>query len=246
MEINDWYSAFRCYPYNTNYPKQSFPFYVQIKHRSTVHTILIVTPPIPATHQNTQLGIDRPCIQSCSQKFCCYFCVCGFCCWFCFFLKQKSICYFTYKYSTTLCTEQMFLVHMSKIYLKKISNFLEAKSNYILRTLENPSYLEVHVQVQETSHNPPFQSPSEAIQWHVPWQPACSSTRSQQWGSSDPLKYNNAKCTAQITVFLLVQTNMERHLSHQLPEVFRTWLWSNESEGKSHLYTSLLTPHNCC
>lgn len=53
---------------NTNYPKQSFAFYVQIKHRSTVHTILIVTP-VPATHQKIQLGIDTPCIQSCSQKF---------------------------------------------------------------------------------------------------------------------------------------------------------------------------------
>lgn len=112
-------------------------------------------------------------------------------------------------------------------------------------------FREVHVQVQEASHNPPFQSPSEAILWHVPWQPACSSTRSQQWGSSDPLKYNNAKCTAQIKVFLLVQTKreilvMERDLSHQLPEVFGTWFWSNELEGKSHLYTSLFTPHNYC
>lgn len=72
-------------------------------------------------------------------------------------------------------------------------------------------------------------------------EPACSSIKSQQWGSSDPLKYNNAKHT----VFLLVQTNMERHLSYQLPEVFRTWFWSNELEGKSHLYTCLFTHHNC-
>lgn len=48
---------------------RSFPFYIQIKHRSTVLTILIVSPTLPATEKKKQnTDVDTPCIQSCSLK----------------------------------------------------------------------------------------------------------------------------------------------------------------------------------
>lgn len=46
---------------------RSFPFYIQIQHRSTVLTILIVSP--PSLPQKKTTDVDTPCIQSCSLKF---------------------------------------------------------------------------------------------------------------------------------------------------------------------------------
>lgn len=141
MEINNWYSAFRCYPYNTNYPKQSFPFYVQIKHRSTVHTILIVTPPIPVTHQNI-----HPVFNLVVRSFIVVTFVCvDFAVGFVFSFKQKSPLVILPRNIPPLCAQNRDFssTHVQNLLKrKKIINFLEAKSNCILRTLENPSYFE--------------------------------------------------------------------------------------------------------
>lgn len=80
---------------------------------------------------------------------------------------------------------------------------MEAKSNYILRTLENPSYLERYTFKSKRPHKIHLSRVPQKLSYGVfhDREPDCSSMKSQQWGSSDPLKYNNAKHTESSSLF---------------------------------------------